>query len=170
MRVLVVSDSHGSIESLLELQQLYHGKVDEMFHCGDSELTNHDEALKHFLTVKGNCDWNGDFPEDIVHAVKGTTFFVTHGHMYNVKMSLMNLSYQAIEHNADIVLFGHSHVLGVEFVDGILYVNPGSILLPRAREEKTYCVIERKASVLMISFFDHHHQELIELRQQFQVQ
>ena len=41
----------------------------------------------------------------------------------------MNLKYKAEEVNADIVCFGHSHVLGAEVIDGRLFLNPGSIRL-----------------------------------------
>ena len=37
---------------------------------------------------------------------------------------------------AQVACFGHSHVLGAELIDGVLFINPGSILLPRQRVEK----------------------------------
>ncbi|MEI5905611.1 metallophosphoesterase [Bacillus spongiae] len=167
MKVLVVSDSHGSRKALLDIQKHYGGELNAMFHCGDSELHENDDALKGFQVVKGNCDWNGQFPEEIVQQVGSDVFFITHGHLYNVKMTLMNVSYKAREHNATIVLFGHSHIVGAELIHGMLFINPGSIALPRNRKEKTYCLIERKEKMVIVSFFDENHDELIDLRQEF---
>ena len=61
---------------------------------------------------------------------------VTHGHLFNVKSGLMKLRYKALEQNANIVCFGHSHILGIEKVDDILFINPGSIRFPREGEKK----------------------------------
>ena len=38
MKYLVVSDNHGDRNILVEIVNRYVGMVDQMFHCGDSEL------------------------------------------------------------------------------------------------------------------------------------
>ena len=42
MLYLIVSDSHGDRDILCKLVKNYTGKVDAMFHCGDSELKSDD--------------------------------------------------------------------------------------------------------------------------------
>ncbi|MCB6949730.1 YfcE family phosphodiesterase, partial [Roseburia faecis] len=69
--------------------------------------------------------------------------FVTHGHHYNVKMTLLNLSYKAKEVGADFVFFGHSHILGAELIENTLFLNPGSLLMPSGRTERTYAIVEK---------------------------
>ncbi len=66
----------------------------------------------------------------------------------------MGLKYKAETEKADIVCFGHSHVLGAEVVDGTLYLNPGSIRLPRERLEKTYMILDLKENTIIMSVFD----------------
>ena len=53
-KVLIVSDSHGSLELLQELKRRHREDVDVMIHCGDSELSEQDDAIAGFITVSGN--------------------------------------------------------------------------------------------------------------------
>jgi predicted phosphodiesterase len=43
---------------------------------------------------------------------------------------------------ADTVLFGHAHVPSLENIQGILFVNPGSIGRPRSRIGASFAIIE----------------------------
>ncbi|MFK2824552.1 metallophosphoesterase [Bacillus sp. B190/17] len=163
MKVLVVSDSHGWSEMLTELKDRYEGEVNALIHCGDSELDADDPAIQGYVVVRGNCDTEDEFPYDIVEGVEGRRMFITHGHRYNVKMSLMKLSYKAQEYGADFVFFGHTHMLGTEKIDGTIFLNPGSITMPRGSHEKTYSLVEADDGQVNIRFFDDKHQELTEL-------
>lgn len=169
MKILIVSDSHGLIEELQEIKARYMHEVQLMIHCGDSELHAEDEALENFLVVQGNCDFIGIFPEDIVKDVGGVRIFVTHGHRYGVKSTLLNLSLRAQEAAANIVCFGHSHFLGAEMIDEILYINPGSIRLPRGRAEKTFVILEVGENEMKLHVHDLTHGKLDELTQVFSV-
>ena len=160
MKILVVSDSHGDRQALLHLKKQYEHEVDAMIHCGDSELQSDDQALQNFIYVKGNCDYDAHFSNESVREIGGYRFFITHGHLYNVRMTLQNLSYKAEEVGANIVLFGHTHHVGSELgADQVLYVNPGSILLPRGRIEKTYAILDLKENEVVVNMYDHegHH-------------
>ncbi|MDP7977406.1 metallophosphoesterase family protein [Bacillus sp. WLY-B-L8] len=152
MKALIVSDSHGSVKELKQLKEQYEGNVDVMIHCGDSELTSQHTELEGFHVVKGNCDYAGDFPNDIITEVQNTWFLITHGHLYNIKMTLQTLLYRAKEAEANVVCFGHSHILGAEIINDILFINPGSILLPRSRREKTFALLEIKEDIMDIRF------------------
>ena len=156
MKILVVSDSHGQTEDLLRLKEKYAGKVDAMIHCGDSELDSSDPLLEGFISVKGNCDFGGGFPNYIVKEIGGYRILVTHGHLYNVGINLNSLSYKSEEEQANIALFGHTHkpVSGIGR-DGVLYVNPGSISLPRGREERTYCILGLSQGEITVDFYEH---------------
>lgn len=48
-----------------------------------------------------------------------------------MKYDLAKLRYRALELEADIALFGHTHVSQIEYIDGIWFINPGSPTLPR---------------------------------------
>lgn len=166
-KVLIVSDSHGLTKELSILRERHVNEVDLMIHCGDSELAPDDQVMSGYLTVLGNCDFGGGFPLETISEVAGRKFFITHGHRYSVKSTLMNLKYKAQELNAHIVCFGHSHVLGAEVIDGILFLNPGSIRLPKGRIEKTYIILDLLDEKIILSVFEINGQEILELAREF---
>lgn len=144
MKIVVLSDTHGDatiIDDVYNQEQ----DADAFFHCGDSELSFDAPQFHAMHRVRGNCDADANFPEDLVIQVGGRRVFMTHGHLYNIKMTLTPLDYKAQETAADIVLFGHSHLLGVEQVGDALFLNPGSLLLPRGGNPKSYATIEWQA-------------------------
>ncbi|MFC4409863.1 metallophosphoesterase [Chungangia koreensis] len=152
MKILVMSDTHGDAQVIQHVRTL-HSDVDAVFHCGDSELTSDHEVLKGIHIVQGNCDWGEAFPEEKVIEVEGSRIYITHGHLFNVKNTLMPLKYRAEEKNADVVLFGHSHLLGAEMDNGVLFLNPGSLKQPRGRNEKSYAIIQRKSDNWQVQFY-----------------
>ncbi|WOV88673.1 metallophosphoesterase [Sporosarcina oncorhynchi] len=139
MKIIVMSDSHGDKETVRTVSALH---ADAIFHCGDSELTVEDPVLQGMHIVRGNCDSDLRFPSSFVIEVGEKRVFVVHGHEHDCKRTLLPLYYAAQEEQADIVLFGHSHLYGTEMKEGILFLNPGSTLLPRGGNEATFAVIE----------------------------
>jgi uncharacterized protein len=166
-KVLIVSDSHGLTQELTVLRARHVDEVDLMIHCGDSQLMPDDQAIAGYLTVMGNCDFGGGYPLETISEVAGRKFFITHGHRYSVKTTLLNLKYKAQEVNANIVCFGHSHLLGAEVIDGTLFLNPGSIRLPRERFEKTYVILDLQDEEIKMSVYEASGRELSELAREF---
>jgi uncharacterized protein len=168
-KILIVSDSHGITKELEELKERHRNEVDLMIHCGDSQLMADEKYMDGFAAVRGNCDFDARYPIDRLEVVAGKKIYVTHGHKYSVKTSLMRLHYRAREVDADLVCFGHSHILGAEMIAGILFINPGSILLPRERREKTYVILDVREEKLHLSVFELKGKEIPELSRQFSV-
>ncbi len=166
-KVLIVSDSHGLRSELEQLRRRYEDEVDLFLHCGDSELSNDDQALQGFSVVRGNCDFGSAFSSEVVEELASLRFLVVHGHLHSVKSSLIKLSLRAEEVNANIVCFGHTHVLGAEMVRGKLFINPGSLLLPRGRREKTYCILDIQDKSIELHVYDFEHGEMMDLRRTF---
>lgn len=165
-KILIVSDSHGLTKELEILRERHVQEVDLMIHCGDSQLMPDEKPISGYLTVMGNCDFGG-YPLETVTEIGDRKIFITHGHKYSVKTSLMNLKYKAQEFNANIVCFGHSHVIGAEVIDGILFLNPGSIRLPRERFEKTYMILDLIDDRIKLSVFELNGRELADLAREF---
>ncbi|ARK31640.1 metallophosphoesterase family protein [Halalkalibacter krulwichiae] len=163
MKALIISDSHGWTHELKTIIDRHRNQVDVIFHCGDSELSENDEALKGVNVVRGNCDFGDDFPEELIESVGGVTFFVAHGHHYNVKMTYVPLSYRAEEHQANVTCFGHSHVATAFMENEVLYINPGSIRLPRQHPQGTYCICEYDEKEISVTFFNTHGENIPEL-------
>lgn len=151
MQVLVMSDTHGD-SRVIEKVRGFYPNIDAMIHCGDSELAFSHTALEGMQKVRGNCDAESAFPNEAVFDVDNVIFFVTHGHLFNVKSSILSLSYRAKEVGAQIACFGHSHILGAEMIDDVLYLNPGSLLKPRGRKEKSFAIIETSDDRFQVHF------------------
>lgn len=141
MKLLVMSDTHGDAE-IIERVKGFHTDVDAVIHCGDSELPYDHPYLQGVERVAGNCDHDNGYLDEILLNVGGLRVYVTHGHLYNVKSSVLSLTYRAQELGADIVCFGHSHILGAELIENTLYVNPGSLLKPRRIPDKSFVIID----------------------------
>lgn len=146
MRIFVVSDSHGNIEDFLN-KIFTMERPDLIIHLGDYV----DDGLKiaestgvETIIVKGNGDYfHKDYNEDELVDIKGKKIFMTHGHNYNVRYGVNRLFYKGKELNADLVLFGHTHVPVVIEEDNIIIMNPGSSSLPRTYDrEKTFALLE----------------------------
>lgn len=150
MKILVFSDSHGNLSRVKKILEISKD-IDIIFHLGD----NVRDAIKiqemvscPVKYVKGNTDLcEGSL--EIVEDICGKRFFLTHGHEYRIKSDLNNLYYAAQEKKAHVVLFGHSHVPYEETIDGILFLNPGSIGDKRWQAKETYGLIEIKENGLL---------------------
>ena len=169
MKILIMSDSHGLTEDITMIKERHTEEVDAIIHCGDSELEGNDPHMAGLLAVKGNCDFDPSYPNDRIEEIGGKRFFITHGHLYNIKMTLMNLSYKAEETGADVICFGHSHAAGSEMVDGRLFINPGSIRQPRGRKEKTYVILEIEKDQFRLTFYDLEGSQVEELNRAYQI-
>lgn len=169
MKLLIVSDSHGLESELHQLIEQYRPTVDAIIHCGDSELSSEQLMQTNVYAVRGNCDIDEGFPDEMTEEFGPLRVLITHGHRYNVKMSYVPLSYRADELGVNLVCFGHSHVAVAFAEQETLYINPGSIKQARGRREKTYCIFELKdKKVAYVSFFEFGTgKEIKELSQQF---
>lgn len=137
--VLIMSDSHG-LTSDIDMIKSRHD-VDHVIHCGDSELTAQQPELKGVTIVKGNCDFERAFKEEIVINIKGLKFLIVHGHLHDVRANVYKLSLRAAELNVDVVCYGHTHTVHTEVVNNELIINPGSIWQPRMYDKKTYAIL-----------------------------
>lgn len=101
-----------------------------------------------FHCVAGNCDVGAPNKEKIIE-VCGKVIFLTHGDLYGVKQSYSKILYKAQEYNADIAVFGHTHIPYFEKIDDIILFNPGSV-----RYTRTYGVIEIEDGILRACTID----------------
>ena len=81
-----------------------------------------------------------DFPvlaDYMILYLEGHMIFVTHGHTWNTK-NLPPLK------KGDILLHGHTHIPVVEPIEdkGIVYLNPGSLSIPKNNSPHSYMIYE----------------------------
>ena len=162
MKYLIASDIHGSAyycELLLEAfakeqpdklvllgDILYHGPRNDLpkEYCPKKVIPVLNELKDKILAVRGNCDAEVDqmvldFPIMADYAMleigKGKMVYISHGHVYHEgKLPPMR--------KGDVFLYGHTHVLRGEEKEGIHYLNPGSVSIPKEGNPPTYAILE----------------------------
>lgn len=145
MRILVISDSHGRNDDvkgvIKQVKQL-----DMLIHCGDIERG--DDYIRSLVDcpvymVSGNNDYNLELPAEEVIEVQGYRILVTHGHYQYVNSGVAVLREYGLSQQADVVMYGHTHVPYIDIGEDITVLNPGSISYPRQEGRKpTFLVME----------------------------
>ena len=133
MKVLIVSDTHGRDENL-EIAVNREAPFDMLVHCGDVEGREfYIEALAECpcSIVSGNNDFFSSLPREKEIMAGNYRVFMTHGHYYYVGSGIEDLKREALARGADVAMFGHTHIPLIEYGDGIVVMNPGSISYPR---------------------------------------
>lgn len=128
MKILVLSDSHGQIGPMQRAVQAE--QPDEIFHLGD-HIGDAEQLARLFpsipvLRVVGNCDSPFSGVPVVQCERQGVRIFATHGHRYHVKFGYLRLKMAAREAQAQVVLFGHTHVPYCEQLSGLWMLNPGA--------------------------------------------
>jgi uncharacterized protein len=127
--VAVISDTHGDKHNIDKIIPKLE-KAEVLIHLGDyhRDLSGIENKFKgKIIGVKGNCDFAMGLESETLEIIEGKRFFITHGHRYDVKYGIHRLQYRAEELEADIVLYGHTHISSVEYEGGIWFINPGSV-------------------------------------------
>jgi len=141
MKCLIISDTHGNEYGVREVLSM-HRDCEIVFFLGDGlsdieELAYHDRE-RTWVCVRGNCDMRPLFcggPVEKVEqiSVAGKKIVITHGHEYAAKWGTDALRYLAESREADIVLFGHTHMPYEEYINDpkpLYLFNPGALSSP----------------------------------------
>lgn len=169
MKLLVLSDTHGRrdrVESVLTL----HSDADAVLFLGDGlrETVSlcEDRGLR-LESVRGNCDFFGFFgvntvPEEQMLSFGAYTVLMMHGHTRDVKSGTDRAIACAAQREAELLLYGHTHVrresylpVGTEVGDLILkkplwVFNPGSLGNP-CGGPPSYGLIQIRGRDLLLS-------------------
>lgn len=161
MKWFIASDIHGSAFYCRKLLEAFErekaGRIlllgDILYHGPRNDLPEEyntkavaamlNEYRDITVSVQGNCDaevdqWMLDFPifaEYMVLSEDGVSIFATHGHKYNAE----HLPPIAV---GGILLHGHSHVPACVEYDGFVYLNPGSVSIPKEDSPHGYMTLE----------------------------
>lgn len=129
MKVLIVSDSHSRLDNLMKMWEKE--VPDVVISAGDyskdvEELSYVYENSKYYI-VRGNCDYMDHSTEDILEfELSGKKIFLTHGHLYGVKISYDYLRMEAKDRGNNLCIFGHTHIPYLE-EEGMILFNPGAV-------------------------------------------
>ena len=67
----------------------------------------------------------------------GCMWFITHGHIHNLE-NLPPLK------PGDLLIHGHTHIQAMEPAGQIIYINPGSVSIPKAGNAHSYMIYENR--------------------------
>ena len=143
MKLLIFSDTHldtRRMEYALEQES-----PDVIIHLGD----NIDDTSKirekspdtPFHLIKGNSDVQAAGDSEKLLSIDSVKIFLTHGHAYHVKEDLSRLIKRAIEQEADLVLFGHTHGAAIVKEQGITLMNPGQMQFHKEKQKASYGIV-----------------------------
>ena len=156
--IIVMSDSHGDRAIVEDIKNHYLGKVDAIFHNGDSELKSDDPVWDGIQVVGGTMDFYGGYPERLVTDLNGLRVVQAHGHLFHINFSFQKLDLWAQEENADICLYGHLHIPDAWMEGRTLFLNPGSISQPRGLvTERLYAKIEIENDYFRVDYYYRNH-------------
>lgn len=136
LKICLCSDNHGDIDSLNKIKN-DNPACDYYIHCGDSCIPV--EELKPFISVKGNNDYEFDYPKQRIVQIGGHKILVSHAHHYT--FSLNALSTLAKNNGCDVIFFGHTHEYLDEECNGIRLINPGSTFYNRDWSNPCYALV-----------------------------
>lgn len=135
MKIIVLSDSHGRVGLIQDV--IEKEKFDKLIFLGDGLRDFAYIEDKRIIKLAGNCDFfTYCEAKEMRLELSGVKLLATHGHLYDVKRGLGGLVLEAKKKEINLVLFGHTHMSYCETIDGITFLNPGSIANGR------YAIIE----------------------------
>ncbi len=144
MKLIVMSDSHGACDAVLTIVKKHLDDADMFIHLGDGAndiaVVREKYPSLNIKNVCGNCDFSSSLENEMEFTVLNKKIFITHGNRYDVKTDLNSLYFTGKEINADIVLYGHTHLAQIEYSNGMYLINPGSVRMGYFGEQ-TYATI-----------------------------
>ncbi len=161
MKILIVSDIHGSLPALERVLEVYDAERCDLL-CLLGDILNYGprnglpegldpagivEALNaradHIVAVRGNCDSEVDqmllkFPlmADYALVCDGTRrLFLTHGHIYNM---------ENLPEGVDYFFYGHTHLPHFTLQNGgsLAVCNTGSPTFPKGGNPPTFVIYD----------------------------
>jgi uncharacterized protein len=120
----LISDTHGLVRP--EVHTALAG-VELILHAGDvggAEIIDELALIAPVRAVYGNTDapWDGPLVPALDLVLDGVRVHVSHGHEVG-KVTPANL---AKAYDADVIVYGHTHIQKVSRIGGRLIVNPGA--------------------------------------------
>lgn len=141
MRLLVFSDNHRDKDAVRLMIAQNPGLI-HMISLGDSEMREKDLTEMNIYGVKGNYPFEPKFPTELTLEFEGVRVYFTHGHLYGVKMGLSRLLNHALYNEIQMVCFGHTHRAMVRDIQGVIFVNPGSLSRTKLFAKASYALID----------------------------
>ncbi len=156
LRIGVISDTHGYLDPVVA------GLFSGVAHISTAATSatppswSRSRAIAPVTAVSGNVEGNetSALPREVTGEVAGVRFVVAH----KPKRLLKRLAAGRVELGPggalpDLVVFGHTHVPSASWVDGTLYLNPGTASSPDEEDDgPTVVIVEVEPTGLSARF------------------
>ena len=142
MRIGLISDTHGQLRP--QVFDVFDG-VDAILHAGDVgglDIITELEALAPVHAVHGNTDDSAiraRYGESLALELDGVAIIVVHGHLLG---SPTPARLRAAFPDADLIVYGHTHVPLVDRDSRPVVVNPGAAGPARFKLKPTVALLE----------------------------
>jgi putative phosphoesterase len=129
MKLAILSDTHGNYPLAVKALESV-DSLDYIIHLGD---TSDDAEIielalgREIIKLSGNCDSAKKYPQLVITTIAGKKFLISHGDQFMVKTGLKLIQMRAKQEEADVVLYGHTHNPAILYIDGVLFINPGTM-------------------------------------------
>ena len=150
-RLLNIFESTKASKLILLGDLLYHGPRNDLpQEYNPKETSRLQNSLKESLIcVKGNCEAEVDqmvleFPVLADSAIMyleqlgGRMIYLHHGHKPLPPLS-----------SGTVVVSGHTHIPVAEEKDGLVFINPGSVAIPKGGYPASYCILEDRTFTIL---------------------
>ena len=153
MRIGVISDTHGHLDP--KVREIFAG-VDHILHAGDmgfASIVMELEDIAPVTAVLGNTDdARTEFKEMEVTELGGLKCLVHH--IVDPQTPSERLQQAFLHHSPDVVVFGHTHQVFHEVVEGRLYLNPGYSGRRKGEERRTVAILRLEPEGVEIDVID----------------
>ena len=167
MKILICSDIHGSayycraFMNKIEMEKpdkifilgdiLYHGPRNDLprGYAPKEVIAMLNPLADKITAVRGNCEAEVDgmvlafdcMQTYIETAVNGIPLILTHGHHYNKEKPFP-------KKERYVLLNGHTHIPEIEDRGEFVYINDGSVSIPKQNSPHSYMILEGKTFTL----------------------
>jgi putative phosphoesterase len=155
-RIGVISDTHGHLDPQVLAE---FAGVQYIVHAGDimdPATIEALEALAPVTAVAGNMDAGklGKLPREVCLELGGIRLAVGHKRKrLEKRLALGKVDCVGAGGAPDLIIFGHDHLPAAEWVDGVLYLNPGSASAPHEEDDDpTIVIVESGTAGLEVRF------------------
>lgn len=154
-KILILADTHMPKKGRALPDQIISALregVDFIIHAGDwSEKSVYEELCLYapVYGVKGNVeidDWAKQLPDKEMLQAEHMKIAIVHGHLGKGRTTPDRAYHSCMNDEADLIIFGHSHIPFMEKRDGITLFNPGSPTDKRRQKKFSYGILTTKSN------------------------
>jgi len=158
-RIGIISDTHGYLDTIdLALDATVDQDIDMWLHVGD-----YGDDARYMQTrtdvpvyaVRGNNDRVQPLePKEQLIPLEDTYIYMTHGHEVSYYNQAGDLIHLGRAMGAHLIVAGHTHRHDKVRVGKILFVNPGSLSLPRDKSGGSFAIVTYDKGQFDVEFVD----------------